>query len=275
MSRTRVFALLVAGVVLASALAGCFNPFASAPQALFSVSASAGETPFTTSFNGTLSFDPDGHIVIYEWDFGDGTVGSGPVASHEYTKNGQYMVRLKVIDDSGRSSEAALPIDALNPEPTAEFSYTPRSTLATGECFVCRGEKVDFAATAEDDGYVVSYYWEFGAAGKVLPTTAEGQHVDDVQFLEPGEFSVLLTVTDDDGATGQCAVLVTVAGGDPCGGGTCIGDTCISPGSCAPSEAGAPQGCGDCAAVGSCNPATCPQGDCEQSGECTEEGTCP
>jgi hypothetical protein len=262
MSRTRVVALLATGTLVAGALAGCLNP--SLPQALFSVSADQGEAPFTTSFNGTISFDPDGHIVAYRWDFGDGTYGSGPVASHEYTKNGEYLVRLTVTDDSGKSSEAVMSVRALNPAPTAEFTYSPRSTLPNGDCFVCRGEKVDFTATAVDDGYVVSYYWEFGPEGKVQPTTAEGKDVQDVEFLASGEYSVLLTVTDDDGDTGQFSLLVTVAGGDPCGGGTCIGDTCISPDDgCAPSNAGSCPAAGDCDA--SCSPGACPNAeDCEE-----------
>lgn len=56
-------------------------------------------------FDGSPSFDFDGEIVSYEWDFGDATpiesVGSGMIASHAYYTSGIYVVTLTVFDDYG------------------------------------------------------------------------------------------------------------------------------------------------------------------------------
>jgi PKD repeat protein len=52
-------------------------------------------------FDGSGSFDLDGSIVSYYWDFGDGTVGSGVSSSHTYTSEGTYTVFLTVTDDKG------------------------------------------------------------------------------------------------------------------------------------------------------------------------------
>lgn len=56
-------------------------------------------------FDGSPSFDLDGEIVSYEWDFGDATpiesVGSGMIASHAYYTPGIYVVTLTVFDDYG------------------------------------------------------------------------------------------------------------------------------------------------------------------------------
>ncbi|UCF09623.1 MAG: PKD domain-containing protein [Candidatus Bipolaricaulota bacterium] len=226
MSRTRVLALLASGLLLACALSGCLNPITNPPQALFSVSLSEGETPFTTSFNATLSFDPDGQIVAYQWDFGDGTTGSGPVTSHEYTKNGEFVVRLTVVDNSGATAAAEVDISAQNPVPSANFEYKPRSTLPDGTCFVCRGEKVTFEASASDDGYIVTYEWDFGDGER-----AEGEIVTH-SFQSSGVHMVTLTVTDDDGGKKPVTHPVTVEGGDPCGGGTCVGDICLTTDTC-------------------------------------------
>jgi PKD repeat protein len=270
MSRTRVIALLALGVVLASALAGCLKPFGGLPHALFSASATKGQTPLVSSFNGTLSFDPDGQIVRYEWDFGDGTTASGAVASHEYQRDGLYTVRLKVTDDSGRSAEATLPIEAQNPQPTAEISYTPKTVLPSGECYNWVNQSIKFVASAEDDGAVVSYLWEFGPEGKVSPATAEGIEVEDVRFAAPGQYSVLLTVTDDDGATGQCSKLVLIGGGESCDDGSCgVGDICIEPGATcasAPADVPAPNPCpSENPCDSNCKPEDCPaEGDCEE-----------
>jgi PKD repeat protein len=50
-------------------------------------------------FNGSGSFDSDGEILNYNWDFGDGTSGIGMVISHKYTHAGKYLVKLLVEDD--------------------------------------------------------------------------------------------------------------------------------------------------------------------------------
>ncbi len=53
-------------------------------------------------FDGSDSFDPDGGtIVSWDWDFGDGTSGSGELTEHTYTDDGVYVVTLCVTDDTG------------------------------------------------------------------------------------------------------------------------------------------------------------------------------
>ena len=62
------------------------------------------EFPFvneTVIFNASLSFDPDGRIVSYEWDFGDGMNGTGEIVNHSYSEAGNYTVMLTVTDERG------------------------------------------------------------------------------------------------------------------------------------------------------------------------------
>jgi|GEM_PF-1663572 len=56
------------------------------------------------TFDGTGSLDPDGEIVAWDWDFGDGTTGTGPTPSHTYAAIGAYTVTLCVTDDLGEVS---------------------------------------------------------------------------------------------------------------------------------------------------------------------------
>lgn len=46
----------------------------------------------------------DGAISSYLWDFGDGTMGSGKIVSHEFGANGNYEVVLTVTDNNGKSA---------------------------------------------------------------------------------------------------------------------------------------------------------------------------
>ncbi|MHA1370960.1 MAG: TIGR04279 domain-containing protein [Promethearchaeota archaeon] len=51
--------------------------------------------------SGADSYDPDGTITGYSWDFGDGTTATGEIVSHTYTKPGHYTVTLTVKDNRG------------------------------------------------------------------------------------------------------------------------------------------------------------------------------
>jgi outer membrane protein OmpA-like peptidoglycan-associated protein len=48
--------------------------------------------------SGEESTDPDGDRLIFRWEFGDGTIATGPTASHPYAKAGTYTVRLTADD---------------------------------------------------------------------------------------------------------------------------------------------------------------------------------
>ena len=56
------------------------------------------------SFDGSGSYDPDGVIVSYLWDFGDQNSASGISVNHVYRQVGTYVVTLTVEDDDGASS---------------------------------------------------------------------------------------------------------------------------------------------------------------------------
>lgn len=54
-------------------------------------------------FNGTQSFDLDGTISNYTWDFGDGTIGAGSTVYHTFYSSGTYTITLTVTDNQGRN----------------------------------------------------------------------------------------------------------------------------------------------------------------------------
>lgn len=57
------------------------------------------------TFNALKSYDPDGEIVSFDWDFGDGTVETGVVIDHIFKKTGTYSVKLLTADDKGETRE--------------------------------------------------------------------------------------------------------------------------------------------------------------------------
>ena len=67
--------------------------------------ANAGEdrivNNLTVTFNASLSYDLDGYIEKYIWNFGDGNSKEGKIVKHEYEEEGIYNVNLTVIDNDG------------------------------------------------------------------------------------------------------------------------------------------------------------------------------
>ena len=76
------------------------------PVADLSADPTEGDAPLTVNFDASDSYDDDGSIVKYEWDWtNDGTYdhdsGTDPTVSHEYTTAGEYTCKLRVTDDDG------------------------------------------------------------------------------------------------------------------------------------------------------------------------------
>ena len=72
-----------------------------APTAVASATPIRGVFPLLVNFSSAGTTDSDGTIVSYDWDFGDGSNGTGPTASHTYTTAGSYTARLTVTDNQG------------------------------------------------------------------------------------------------------------------------------------------------------------------------------
>ena len=64
----------------------------------------SGRAPLKVSFPTTGSSDPDGTIVDYQWNFGDGKTGIGPEPTHTYAEGGRYFPTLTVTDNEGAAS---------------------------------------------------------------------------------------------------------------------------------------------------------------------------
>jgi MYXO-CTERM domain-containing protein len=177
--------VLVAEPILANA-----PPLAEAGQ---DVSGHAGQ-PLTFSASG--SADVDGALIGYTWDFGDGTTASGLSASHAYQGGGTYTVTLTVIDNVGARHSDTL-VARVNALPTAQAGAARSGDVGTELAF-------DASASADPDGTVASYAWDFGDGSR-----AEGVRVAHA-WQEPGMYTVRLTVTDNAGASSRAEALVVI-----------------------------------------------------------------
>lgn len=153
------------------------------------------------AFDGSLSSDPDGRIMRFHWDFGDLTSADGLAPTHIYNQGGSYTVALVVTDDRGAdgTGQATLLVTA-NAAPTA---------VIEGPTTIVAGQLAQFSAasSSDSDGTIAGQSW-FASDG----ASGTGLHFDHA-FAGAGSFMVSLTVSDDQGATGdaQHAIAVTPA----------------------------------------------------------------
>ena len=172
------------------------------PLAEFTTNARRVRPGESVLFDASASTDPDGTIVSYVWDFGDGSQGNGVTVGHAYPRSGRFVAVLTVTDNNGATNTATAEIVANYP-PVAAFSADPLATHI--------GLPVRFnASTSSDsDGVITSYMWDFGdgqTATGVSPTHS---------YAANGTFAVALVVTDDLGGSGETSKSMTIGNRAP------------------------------------------------------------
>jgi len=76
------------------------------PHAQFSYTPEKPLVKQDITFDAAMSADPDGSVVQYAWDFGDGGKTEGVEAIHHYSLPGEYTVTLTVTDNEGATDKA-------------------------------------------------------------------------------------------------------------------------------------------------------------------------
>ena len=201
------------------------EPVNQLPTSSFTASPDAGAAPLIVNFDGSASQDPDGNIVSYEWEFGEGSMRNGKVATFTYTIPGTYPVSLTVTDDNGGQDVSIInirvsPANSPGQPPVASFTATPTTGMAPLPV------SFDASGSSDPDGTIVRYAWDFGDGNSGNGVTLN--HT----YTAPGIYTATLVVTDNDGATHALSEDITVI--TPSGGG---GDCFVEVGSAVVIEA--------------------------------------
>ena len=168
-----------------------------APVASFSV---ACDGP-TCTLDGSGSFDSDGMVAQYTWDFGDGYYDGSAVHSvvtHTYL-TGTFTATLYVRDNGGASSTPRTQtFTVANARPVASFTVT------------CSGLTCvyDASASSDPDGSISSFSWDFGQG------TGYGR-AGNYRYFAGGTYTITLTVTDNANQTSFASRTVTVVAPPP------------------------------------------------------------
>lgn len=165
----------------------------------FTFSPAAPQEFQVVTFDGSTS-TPAAQIAAYSWNFGDGSTGTGQIASHLYTSTDTWTVTLTITDVFGRAaSTSKLLTTTQSPSPTASFEVSvPIGSFAA---FFDASK-----STAAGSLTIVSYNWVFGdgqvGTGKTTSHT----------YGAAGTYTVSLTVTDNAGQTHTAIGTVEVPG---------------------------------------------------------------
>ena len=157
----------------------------------------------TIAFDASESYDIDGDVEFYYWNFDDGYTSSQATADHEYKNSGTYNVSLKIIDDLNDITTVYYTIEVINRLPIVNFQYFTPGTGTTLATF----EFTDLSF--DHDGDIEQWNWDFGDGG-----TSDLQNPD-YQFDLPGTYDVTLSVTDDQDGTNSTTLAIEVQNAPP------------------------------------------------------------
>ncbi len=142
-------------------------------------------------FDGSASSDPDGGLLRYHWDFGDGGKADIVNPTRTYDTGAVYPVTLTVQDESG------FPNDRATDRIVVKVDESPIAAAGPDQ-EVCAGTEVKFdgSASHDFDGVVNRFTWDFGDG-----VTGGGDKPVHV-YSQPGNYRILLTIEGDQ--SGQC-----------------------------------------------------------------------
>jgi len=92
------------------------------PISGFSITPLDPTTKDSIQFKDT-SYDPDGMILEWLWNFGDGNSSTSGTPTHTYTKGGQYTVTLQVTDNDGMTNSTAKIFSISTTKSTPGFEF--------------------------------------------------------------------------------------------------------------------------------------------------------
>jgi PKD repeat protein len=155
------------------------------------------------AFDASGSSDPDGDVLTYAWDFGDGSGATEVSPTHSYADNGAFQVTLTVTDANGMSGAVLT---------SATIDNVAPSVAPFAGATILRGETYNSTSVFTDPGtdiWTATVDYGDGSGLQPLPLTGMTFGLSHA-YEAPGTYVVRATVSDDDGGSGVAQASVVV-----------------------------------------------------------------
>ncbi|MFC1902094.1 PKD domain-containing protein [Chloroflexota bacterium] len=168
---------------------------------------------FPVEFDGGASTDPENDVLEYRWDFdSDGTYDTGwsPFfkASNMWCDDYNGTVTLQVRDTGGLTDTDTATVEVTNLAPVIDKIKADATEVQ------CKDQPITFTGIGKDPGCdTVRVEWDFGNGTTYVDITQVGPPFNSVvtyTYGEFGDYTVTLTVTDDDGGSAVASIDVAV-----------------------------------------------------------------
>ncbi|WP_375765009.1 PQQ-dependent sugar dehydrogenase [Archangium gephyra] len=186
------------------------------PTAVASAAPREGYPPLLVRFSSAGSQDPDGDVLQYAWDFGDGTpVSNVANPEHTYQAPGSFTARLTVSDGRGGSHSTTVPISIGNRAPVPTIASPSGSFLfKVGDVINYSGSAIDpesGAIPASQLSWTITLYHCSGTnchSHPFITNTGAGGSFSVTDHGDEIYFGITLTATDSSGLTGSTSVTI-------------------------------------------------------------------
>jgi PKD repeat protein len=157
-----------------------------------------GDTVF---FNASASYDPDGYLTLYEWDWNhDGVYEEShttPIATHVWMTPGNYVVTLRVTDNGGLTTRKSKTVNVVNQAPPAPYINGPTNGTVNHPYAFSIGPITD----PEGDAFYCKWDWGDGDITDWLGPYPSGQIVGASHtWILPGIYEIRAKIKDTYGA---------------------------------------------------------------------------
>ncbi len=146
-------------------------------------------------FSAHYSYDLDGNIIEYRWDFeNDGLFDTEWIKeiliTHSYSNPGNYTIKLQVKDNDQTIGVTQFIITIIRLTPPLQLPIAQ----ANGPYQAYANQTIIFHSndSYDPDGIIVNYTWDFG--DKTLSYEKNPEHI----YTQPGNYIAILTVRDTD-----------------------------------------------------------------------------
>ena len=104
-------------------------------------------------FNGTGSFDSDGTILSYHWDFGYGNYSTKPSPRHQYYQLGAIKITLTVVDNDGGAAIDDIEIQSILRTYSIEWILRTREEDIEPNGYTFEGESTEILQQINQDKF--------------------------------------------------------------------------------------------------------------------------